>query len=410
MVYKNGNVFIDGKFIKTNIYVENGIIIRISGDDAAKTDELVRIDANDNEGSNVCAENALHVQSVECAESVDCTGKYIIPALVDIHTHGCVGFDFSTASEEEIEKMLEYYAERGIGTVLATTMTNSREVMLRASENVGKCIRNEKEKLSCRKQTKAGTNTDVNPPQTLRKAHLAGVYMEGPFFGEKKKGAHDTRFLTGFDCDLLEEFDKANGGNTKVVAFDPCLAGAEEFVIAYKERFTLSLAHTDCDYELALKMMEAGVNHVTHLFDAMNGFDKRTPGLPGAMLDHDECYAEIICDGIHIHPSVIRTMFKAHGDHMILISDSMAATGLADGEYELGGLKVTAGNGKATLSDGTLAGSVCDLRTMLERAVSFGVPLEQAVAAATINPAKSVGIDDVCGKIAVGRKAEIIIL
>lgn len=387
MVYKNGNVFIDGKFIKTNIYVENGIIIRISGDDAAKTDELVRIDANDNEGSNVCAENALHVQSVECAESVDCTGKYIIPALVDIHTHGCVGFDFSTASEKEIATMLEYYASRGIGTVLATTMTNSCEVMLRASENAGRCIKDERSK-----------------------AHLAGVYMEGPFFGEKKKGAHDAHFLNGLDRDLLEEFDKANDGNTRVVAFDPCLAGAKEFVSAYKDRFTLSLAHTDCDYELALKMMDAGVNHVTHLFNAMNGLDKRAPGLPGAMLDHDECYAEIICDGIHVHPSVIRTMFKAHGDHMILISDSMAATGLADGEYELGGLKVTAKNGKATFADGTLAGSVCDLRTMLERAVSFGVPLEQAVAAATINPAKSVGIDDVCGKIAVGRKAEIIIL
>lgn len=364
MLYKNANVFIDGKFTKTNIETGNGIITSIS--------ENAEEDGN--------------------TPVTDCAGKYIIPALVDIHTHGCAGFDFSTASEKEIATMLEYYASRGIGTVLATTMTNSKGVMLEASSNIGKYIETQK---------KAGVEST--------RALLAGVYMEGPFFGEKKKGAHDACFLTEPDTRFLEEFDRANGGNTKVVAFDPCLDGAAEFVRDNKSRYTLSLAHTDCSYGLACSMMDKGINHVTHMFNAMNGLDKREPGLPGAALDHDECYAEIICDGIHVHPSVIRAVFKAHGDRMILISDSMAATGKKDGEYVLGGMNVTVDNGRATLQDGTLAGSVCDLREMLERCISFGVPIEQAVAAATINPAKSVGIDDFCGLIAAGRKADFFI-
>ncbi len=365
MLYKNANVFIDGNFKKTNISTENGIITSVSDNEEKGTNESV----------------------------TDCEGRFIIPALVDIHTHGCKGYDFSTASEAQIGEMLEYYALRGIGTVLSTVMTNSRDVMLRASETAGKYMA---------MQNNGGSGK--------ARARLGGVYMEGPFFKEKKKGAHDARFLTGLDAGFLSEFDSASGGNTKVVAFDPCLEGAGEFVCENKSRFTLSLAHTDCSYKLACGMMDKGVAHVTHMFNAMNGLDKREPGIPGAVFDHDECYAEIICDGIHIHPSVIRAAFKAHGDRMVLISDSMAAAGLPEGEYELGGLKVVAKDGRATLADGTLAGSVCDLRTMLERAVSFGVPLEQAVAAATVNPAKSVGIDDVCGVIKVGRRANFVFL
>lgn len=333
MVYKKSKVFIDGKFEEREF---------VSGKEPHN----------------------------ECNRPV-----YIIPRLVDIHSHGCAGFDFSYATVEEIEKMAEYYYSNGIGTVLATTMTESRETMLKAAENVGRYMEEHR----------------------LKESVIAGLYMEGPFFGKEKKGAHDEKYLIPVDLELLNEYCRAGKEQVKIVAFDPCVDGAGELIERYKDRFVLTIAHTPCDYTKAMELMKNGINHVTHLYNAMDGLDKRKPGIPGAVLDTENCYAEIICDGIHIHPSVIRTMFKCHGDHMVLISDSMSATGLSDGRYTLGGQEVTVKSGKATLSDGTIAGSVNNLYEMFKKAVSFGVPLEQAVAATTINPAKSARLETQCG-------------
>lgn len=346
MVYKNANIFLNGKFSKG---------------------EFTARDSINNAG---------------CEDEV-----YVIPRLVDIHSHGCAGYDFSYASPEELGKMAEYYYANGIGTVLATTMTESRKTIMQAADNIRKYSAGSADV----------TASDGNEGNDSAKALIAGIYMEGPFFGEERKGAHDPAYLTDVDLSFLDEFNKASGDRVKVVAFDPCRKGAEELVECYNDKFVLSIAHTPCDYVQADRLMKKGVKHVTHLFNAMEGLDKRNPGIPGAVLDNEDCYAEIICDGIHIHPAVIRSMFKIHGSHMVLISDSMSATGLKEGEYILGGQTVVVRDGKATLKDGTIAGSVCNLFEMFRRAVSFGVPLEQAVAAVTVNPAKSAGLSEVCG-------------
>lgn len=386
MIYKNGFVFINREFVKADIYTKKGIITEIK---TCATDE--------EETEKFLSEFRFPKQppenvSCEDEKTVDCTGSMIIPGLVDIHTHGCDGYDFSTASSSEIADMAAFYYKAGVHTVLATTMTNRPEVLLTAADSI---------RTYCK---------DSGHDCEHHEARIPGIYMEGPFFGTSGKGAHDSRYLTGLDDGFLSAFDDVCGGMVRVVAFDPCLDGADEFVKTNKEKYVLSMAHTACGYERACEMIDKGVKHVTHIFNAMEGLDKRAPGIPGAVLDRKDVFAEMICDGIHIHPAVIRMMFAAHGDHIVLISDSMAATGLDDGEYELGGQKVIVNNGCARLTNGTIAGSVRTLYEMLSNVVSFGIDICKAVAAATINPALSVGLDGVCGVIAEGRKADFLVL
>lgn len=362
MLLKNGLVFYDGKFEKKDIRITDGAFVAI------EAPEMLEL--------------------AEGEELLDADGKYVLPGLVDIHSHGRAGEDYSFVDEKALETMSASYAACGVTAVLGTTMTNEPEAVKRSAEAI---------RAFCDKNEKTG-------------AKIIGIHMEGPFLGEKKKGAHDPKYLLAPDVDFYEEMQTLSGNRVKLMAIDPELPGAEEFVRKCKvDGVTVSLAHTACNYDLACEAAGWGADHVTHLFNAMQPLHHREPALIGAAVDKD-MYVELICDGIHLHPSVIRMMFRLCPEKALLISDSMSAAGLSDGEYELGGLKVYVKNGKATQEDGTIAGSTISVYEGMVNAIRFGVPAEQAVLSATYLPAKSVGMEEKVGSIETGRNADFILV
>jgi len=363
----NAKVFINGKFENVEVVIKDGKILQI--------DQPYEMD---NEWAD--------------EEVFDCEGGYLTPGLVDIHTHAAVCEDFSVSDEEGISKMLDYYANRGVTDVLATTMTEKVETLCDAATRLGDHIKAE---------------TAGKTKETI--AHLHGIYMEGPFFGAAKKGAHDEKLLMAPDEEFFEKFRSNSDNKVKIVAVDPLQEHAMDFIEKYSKDTVISLAHTACDYEMAKKGFELGADHVTHTFNAMNPFGHRDPGLIGAALENKKVFCELICDGIHIHPSVIRVMFSTIPERLVLISDSMQAAGMEDGVYTLGGKTVYCKAGKATLADGTIAGSVIALSDAVKRVVAFGVEPEKAVRAATENPARSARIDKVAGYIKKGRKADLVL-
>ena len=347
-------------------------------------DSFQRADLKTLEGN--FSEITSQKSSTATEPAIDCTDKLIIPGFIELHSHGCIGYDFTTSSPEELKKMCTFYAANGITSLLATTMTIGYDTYKRAMQNI-------------KKVCEEGTGG----------SRIIGINMEGPFLGASKKGAHDTRYLLSVNEEKYEELNALSGDRIKIIDLDPDLPGAIPFIEKYSKNKVISLAHTSCDYDTAVKAIKAGASHVTHLFNAMNGLHHRAPGIIGAVSDYD-VNAEIICDGIHIHPSVIRLMFKAVPEKLILISDSMSAAGLEDGIYELGGQKVTVESGKATLDDGTIAGSTTTIYKAFLKALEIGIPLEQAILSATLYPAKAIGADKVTGSIEIGKKADFIIM
>lgn len=344
MILKHGRVFVEGRFTICDLAVENGVITSLGE---------------------------------ELGPGEDCSGLTVLPGLVDIHTHGCAGYDFDHADAEQLAEMCRCYLRHGVTSVLATLMTNPRPLLLEAAARCGRAA-----------------------------APVRGVYLEGPFFGPEKKGAHAPEYLSPVDPDFFQAMQQAAGGRIRVVAVDPCLEGAEAFIRQISPECRVSLAHTPAGYDQSKQGFAAGATQVTHLFNAMTGLQHREPGLVGAALTGD-CLAEVICDGIHIHPAVLWLAFGALGARGMVISDSMGACGLGDGVYSLGGQTVTVRGPRATLADGTLAGSVTFAWDGMVNLIRAGVPAEQAVAAATCVPAKSAGLEDCCGSIRVGRAADL---
>ena len=242
-------------------------------------------------------------------------------------------------------------------------------------------------------------------------ATVRGINMEGPFLDPKKKGAHVEGYIRKPDAEFFRELNAYSGNMVKLVTLAPNVEGAMEFIDEVHNEVCISLGHTGADYETASEAMRRGAHHVTHLYNAMQPLAHRAPGLIGAASDDEQCMVEMICDGIHIHPSVIRGTFRMFGpERIVLISDSMMATGMENGTYQLGGQEVTMKDCKATLKDGTIAGSATNLYDCMRKVVSFGVPVEEAVFSATRNPAKSIGIYDEVGSLSVGKKADILLV
>lgn len=324
-------------------------------------------------------------------EVIDGKGCYAIPGLVDIHFHGCMGYDFCDGTKEAIEEIAKYEASVGVTAVAPATMTLPVEELERIL-SVAAAYKREKHEG----------------------ADLIGVNMEGPFISEEKKGAQNKRYIVACDRDICRRFLKASENLVKFIGIAPEKSpDFVEFIQDMKDKVQISLAHTNADYDTAKAAFDAGASHAVHLYNAMPSFTHRAPGVVGAAADCEHVGAELICDGVHIHPAVVRATFKMLGaDRIALISDSMRATGMADGRYTLGGLEVNVTGNRATLvSDGALAGSATNLMDCMKTAVKkMGIPLETAVACATMNPAKQIGEYQNYGSITPGKKGNVVLL
>ena len=322
------------------------------------------------------------------ADAVDLQGAYVIPGLIDVHNHGNSGADFSDGDYDGLVTMANYLAKNGVTSFAPASMTLPYEVLSKAFATARRLA-------------------DEAPEGA---AALRGIQMEGPFFSEKKKGAQNGAYLRDPDFAAFSKLYQDCGGLVRIVDVAPELPGACEFIRQAKALCTVSIAHTDADYDAAHAAVEAGVTHLTHLFNAMPALHHRKPGVIGAAAEAEQVSAEIISDGQHIHPSAVRLAFRLFGaERMVLISDALRCCGMPDGEYELGGQAVFLKGGVARLADGTIAGSATNLYDCMLRAISFGIAKEDAVRAATWNPARQIGCLDTVGSIADGKCADFVV-
>ena len=329
------------------------------------------------------------------ADCLDGGGGYLIPGMIDIHLHGCKGYDFCDGTLEAVEKIAEYQAAIGVTTIAPATMTLPRERLVEIVKQGA---------VFYEKKTAGEYNTY---------ADLAGINMEGPFISREKRGAQREADIRKPETGLFQEFQGAAKGLIKYVGIAPETEGALEFIREIRDEVKVTIAHSNANYAIAKEAIESGVCHVTHMYNGMTEYSHREPGIVGAVYDSKEVEVELICDGIHVHPAVIRATFSMMAkNRIILISDSIRAAGMPSGEYELGGQKVTVKKDRAVISGTeTIAGSITSLPEALRYAVqTVGIPLEDVVRCVTCNPARSLGIYEECGSISVGKRADLALL
>lgn len=338
-------------------------------------------------GDLYIGEDRIAAQDPGKGKVINADGLYAIPGLTDIHFHGCAGYDFTDGTEEALKNMALYQAANGVTTICPASMTLPEEKLTEIFHNAA-----------------SYDNKDG--------AILCGIHMEGPFLSYTKKGAHSGKYIQKPDIGLFRRLKEASGDKIKIVDIAPEEEGAMDFISTLKDEAVISLAHTAADYDTALEAFKNGARQVTHLYNAMPPFTHRAPGIIGAAFDTPNCYVELIADGIHIHPNVIRATFQLFGSNRILlVSDSMMACGMPDGEYALGGQAVKVAGNKATLSDGTIAGSAKNLMDCVRSCViHMGIPFEQAVECAAVNPAKAIGIYGLYGSLTPEKIANVVLL
>ena len=357
MIVRNAKVFTDGcRFVEKDLVIRDG---RIVFGAAPRTDE----------------------------EIVDAGGAYALPGLVDIHFHGAVGHDFCDADEAGLQAIADFEASKGVLAICPATMTFNEEIL-------------------------NGIMDVAAAHKNGRGADLVGINMEGPYISPSKVGAQNPKYVMGADAGMFRRLQARSGGLIKLVDVAPEEPGNLDFIRACHGEARISIAHTCADYDTAKAAFAAGASHMTHLYNAMPGITHRAPGPIIAALE-EGAEVELITDGIHIHPAMVRFTFNTFGDdHVILIADSMMACGLPDGQYSLGGQAVTVKGALATLTEhpGTIAGSATCLYDCMRHAVlDMGVPLASAVRAATLNPARSIGIDADYGSLEPGRWGNVVL-
>ena len=323
------------------------------------------------------------------ADAVDLKGATVIPGLVDVHSHGNTGADFSDGDYEGLKAMARYYASVGVTSFAPASMTLPYEVLSKAFANARRLA-------------------DERPEGH---AVLRGIQMEGPYFSYKKRGAQNADYLKEPDFEGFAQLQQECGGLVRIVDIAPELPGAAEFVEKAKALCTVSVAHTDSDYEHAKAAFDGGATHLTHLYNAMPPIHHRNPGVIPAAVENGKVRAEIICDGYHIHPASVRLAFAMFPGRMVLVSDSGRCAGMEEGyRFDLGGQMAEIRDGVAKLvGTDTIACSAANLWQCLTNTISWGIPEADAVRAATYNPACAIGAEGEVGSIGTGKQADFLV-
>ena len=320
----------------------------------------------------------------------DYSQSIVAPGLVDTHIHGYKSHDVMDNDFEGIKVISEGLLSCGVTSWLPTTLTSSAELLNDVCETIG------------------------NHYQEVTGAKIRGIFLEGPFFTEKYKGAQNPKYMSDPSVDKLAKWHELSQGLVNKIAIAPERKGVKEFIeFAKSKGVYTALAHSDATYEEAAAAVEAGANIFVHIYNGMSGLHHRKPGMVGAALSLDKVFAEMICDGHHVHPAAARVVTRARGPkETVLITDCMRAGGMGEGQSRLGEFEVVVKDGTARLKDtGNLAGSILELKQGVKNVVDWGlVSPAEALRMASLTPAQSVGIDSVCGRIAPGYEADFIVV
>lgn len=360
--------------------LKNGMVYR--NHEFAKTDVLLG-------GRTICAVG--DDLQADGAKVVDVAGAYVVPGFIDVHTHGAVGVDVNGASAEDFEKICRFQATQGTTSWQGSILTDTREQTLACigEYNTWKAMEHEG-------------------------ADLMGIHLEGPFLCADYKGAMPEHLLQKPNMELLKEYQDAAHGDIRYITVSPEVEGIPEFIPEMKKLgMVVAIGHSGADYDTARKAIANGAMASTHTGNAMKLLHQHFPAIWGAVLEDDNLYCEIICDGRHLHPGTVRLIIKTKGlDRVVAITDSIMAAGLPDGDYKLGVNDVVVVDGDAKLkSDGTRAGSTLTTGKALLNLLEFtGKPLEQILPLLTENPAKLIGVYDRIGSIEEGKEADVVVL